>query len=687
MLENAWIVAVPPMISWILITLFNRRLGGRAAYVAVTAVFLSMAFAVVVFVELLSHGPFRAGYEWIRVGDFVVNVGFQVDQLTGLMLVMISTVSSMVQLYSMGYMAGDTRYQRYFGTISLFTFAMLGLVLADNFIWLLVMWEIMGLCSYLLIGHWFEEYEPQMAAMKAFLTTRVGDVAMMVGVWLLFASTGTFDIAKAGELARMGGIHQGTLTVGAVLLFGGAVGKSAQFPLHVWLPDAMAGPTPVSALIHAATMVAAGVYLVSRTYQIFALSAEALLVVAVIGGFTALFAATIATVMTDFKKVLAYSTISQLGYMMLGLGVGAYAAGVFHLLTHAFFKALLFLCSGSVIHALHTQEMHQMGGLSRKMRITFLTYLIGAGALAGIPPLSGFWSKDEILAGVYRSDHAFLFWFGLAAAAITAYYITRATFLVFLGKPRDVHVHEHAHESPLVMTVPLIVLATLAVFAGLPATPLMGHWIGHFLGTGTEGEAFHIGAGQAAHAVSNAAASTAAHAASVLSATHGAVAPEAVGYAAESGSPVVMCLAISAALIGILAGYAVYGTRAVDRGAVIKRLHPVYLPLKNKYYVDELYYLVLVRPGIKLSELARRFDLGVIDWCVNFVGRTTAEISKQAGEFDLEVIDGVVNGVANGTVATGRQLRKVQTGYVQAYMMSILAAAVIGLIILEVIGG
>lgn len=668
MLENAWIVAIPPMISWIAITLFNRRLGARAAYVAVTAVFLSMAFAIAVFVELLSNGPFRASYEWVRVGDFVINAGFQVDQLTGLMLVMISTVSSMVQLYSIGYMAGDVRYQRYFGTISLFTFAMLGLVLADNFIWLLVMWEIMGLCSYLLIGHWFEEYEPQMAAMKAFLTTRVGDVAMMVGVWLLFASTGSFDVAKVGELARMGEIDRGTLTVGAILLFGGAVGKSAQFPLHVWLPDAMAGPTPVSALIHAATMVAAGVYLVSRTYQIFALSAEALLAVAAIGGFTALFAATIATVMTDFKKVLAYSTISQLGYMMLGLGVGAYAAGVFHLLTHAFFKALLFLCSGSVIHALHTQEMHQMGGLSRKMKITFFTYLVGAGALAGIPPLSGFWSKDEILAGAYHSDYGFLFWFGLVAAAITAYYITRATFLVFLGKPRDVHAHEHAHESPPVMTVPLIVLAVLAVFAGLPATPLMGHWIGQFLGTGTGEGVSHV-------------------ASAISTMSHGHAASEAVGHAAEGGSPVVMGLAISAALIGMLVGYVVYGTRAVDRRALIRRLRPIYLLLKNKYYVDELYYLALVRPGVKLSGLARRFDLGVIDWCVNFVGRATAEISRQAGEFDLEVIDGVVNGVANGTVATGRQLRKVQTGYVQAYMMSILAAAVIGLIILEVIGG
>jgi len=444
------------------------------------------------------------------------------------------------------------------------------------------------------------------------------------------------------------------------------VGKSAQFPLHVWLPDAMAGPTPVSALIHAATMVAAGVYLVARSYGLFLHSPTALLVVAVIGGFTALFAATIATLMTDMKKVLAYSTISQLGYMMLGLGVGGFVAGVFHLVTHAFFKALLFLTAGSVSHAAGTLEIHQMGGLSRKMKTTFWTFTAGALALAGIPPLAGFWSKDEILAEALGSGHTALFWMAVVTAFLTAFYMTRLTCLVFLGKPRDKHVYEHAHESPRVMTVPLVVLGVLAVVAGLPGSPLLGGWLGRFLEFGRSLPGMVSLDPMAAGGAS-------------------AVAGRALVGAAEAGAHgggSVLPIALGAAVLGILVGYAVYGLRLVRRENLIRAFKPLYTLLKNKYYVDEIYSAVFVRPAVRLAELCGLVDDKVIDAAVNGVALATVELSASAGEFDNVVVDGAVNGVANGTMAAGRQLRRAHTGNVQSYMVALYAGATISLAVL-----
>ncbi|MCL6580629.1 MAG: NADH-quinone oxidoreductase subunit L [Firmicutes bacterium] len=666
MLEHIWIVPALPLASWLVITFFNRRLGPRAAHVGTAAVLTSLVLSVAAFIALVARGgePVTTGGRWLTLGPVAVDMGLAVDNLAAIMLLVVSIVSSAVHIYSMGYMHGDRRYQRFFGTLSLFTSAMLLLVLADNYLLLLIAWEVMGLCSYLLIGHWFEEDWPRMASMKAFMTTRVGDVAMLIGIFLLYTNAGTFNIAAITKAAAEGALAPTVVTAGALLLFGGAVGKSAQFPLHVWLPDAMAGPTPVSALIHAATMVAAGVYLVARSFGIFVASGDALFVVALIGGFTALFAATIATLQTDFKKVLAYSTVSQLGYMMLGLGVGGYVAGTFHLVTHAFFKALLFLTAGSVSHALGTLEIHRMGGLAGKMKVTFWTFLAGALALAGIPPLAGFWSKDEILVAAWGSGWTVLFWMAVATAFLTAYYMTRLTVLVFFGRPRDHHAYEHAHESPRVMTGPLVALSVLAVLGGLPGSPWAGHWLGHFLDFGRSLPGLEAATGHAHGAVA-----------------HGAELASHAAGAAHAAGPV-LPIALGAALLGILVGYLVYGTRLVRRERVIRALRPIYLLLKNKYYVDELYSAALVRPAVRLAELCGLFDNVVVDGAVNGVAWATREMAFSAGEFDNVVVDGAVNGVANGTVAAGRALRRAHTGNVRSYMVALYAGAAASLAVL-----
>jgi NADH-quinone oxidoreductase subunit L len=416
----------------------------------------------------------------------------------------------------------------------------------------------------------------------------------------------------------------------------------------------MAGPTPASALIHAATMVAAGVYLVARAYGVFLFApGVALEVVAVIGGFTALFAASIATLQTDIKKVLAYSTVSQLGYMMMALGAGGYTAGVFHLTTHAFFKSLLFLGSGSVIHAVHTQEMHEMGGLRKKMPITFWTWMIGTAALAGVPFFSGFFSKDEVLLAAYFFHPKYLpewvgpavFWGGLATAFLTAYYMTRATILTFFGHPRDHHKYDHAHESPWSMALPLIVLAVPAALAGWIGTSLFGltNWIVHFI--------------------------------------------EFEGVKEHEPEKIVMWLAIASALSGIAVGYAIYGLKLVNRKRIIGALKPVYVVLKNKFYVDELYNAVFVKGAVKFSELVAEFDKWVVDGIVNAVGWFGYYWAMASGWFDKTVVDGLVNLTADVTVAGGRQARKISTGYVQAYMLTLVVMVVVGVIIFQVIGG
>src|SRR2546425_11824904 len=482
--EKAWLIPLLPALSFFVILFFGKKLPKGGAESGILTVGTSFVLAVIVAAQWLKDAKVVDDHlTWWSNGKVHITIGQHVDGLTVMMLAMVTFVSLMVHVYSTGYMHGDVRFTYFFAALSLFTASMLFMVLADNLLQLMIGWELVGLCSFMLIGHWFEEKNNSSAALKAFFTTKFGDVGLVLGtITLFFAAGQTFHIETINRLALDHDISHGLLLAGALLLFMGVMGKSAQFPLHVWLPDAMAGPTPVSALIHAATMVVAGVYLVARVYGVFftgfSIYAGGINYVAVIGGVTLLHPAALAFVQDDIKRVLAYSTISQLGYMIMALGVGAWTAGIFHLFTHAFFKALLFLGSGSVIHAVHSNNMSDMGGLRKPMPTTFRTFIVGSLALAGIFPLAGFFSKDEILLGAAKNGYPIFLWVGLLGAAMTAAYMTRACYLVFAGEYRG---HGHPHESPPSMTIPLRILAVLSVVAGWLSTPLAGalrfsHW-------------------------------------------------------------------------------------------------------------------------------------------------------------------------------------------------------------------
>src|ERR687895_730752 len=472
------IAAIPilPALAFFLLALLGRLLRENAQYVAILGVTVSLVFSVfaLLYVAGVIPGggsPIEFSVNWIDLGaGGSFSMGVYIDGLAAVMLVVVCFVSLMIQLYSGGFMEGDPRFAWYYAVLNLFTASMLGLVLAPNFIQLYIFWELVGLCSYLLVGHWFEKPSARDAAQKAFVVTRVGDAALFIWIIIFWATTGSVAFDDISLAAQSGFIGGSLFTTAVILVFVGAVGKSAQFPLHVWLPDAMEGPTPVSALIHAATMVAAGVYLVARTYDIFVQSEEAMLVVAYVGGFTALMAATMALVKKDIKRVIAYSTVSQLGYMMLGLGVGAYTAGFFHLYNHAFFKALLFLCAGSIIHAIDSYNLFEMGGLRRKMPLTFWTMVVAGLSLSGIFPFAGFWSKDAIVASSFDEHYYVLFGMALLTVFLTAFYIFRAIFLAFTGEPRT-EMARGAVESPGIMTGPMVILAFLSVVSGWVGIP------------------------------------------------------------------------------------------------------------------------------------------------------------------------------------------------------------------------
>jgi NADH-quinone oxidoreductase subunit L len=600
-----------------------EKYAGHVTALCIGAAFVLSLWVLDSAVQAEGHRLAFASEEWLSIGDLSINVGLNVDGLAALMLVVVTAVSFLVQIYSQGYMRGDTGYWRYFAYMSLFTTSMLGLVLMDSIIMVYVFWEMVGVSSYLLIGFWFDRPAAAAAAKKAFLVTRLGDLGFLLAIILIYSETGTFDIRGIQELAIAGAIGGTTLTLFALGVFAGAAGKSAQVPFQVWLPDAMEGPTPVSALVHSATMVAAGVYLVARMFPVFHESSDALTVVGAVGGITALSAALLGVVMTDIKRVLAYSTISQLGYMMLALGIGAYVAAIFHLFTHAFFKALLFLGSGSVNHATNTFDMRLMGGLRKSMPITFATFLIGSLSLAGIFPLAGFWSKDEILGDAWAHE-PYLFWMGLVAAGLTALYMTRVICLTFLGEYRGggaadaatTHARDeehtatthHAgepHESPLMMTLPLVALAAMALIAGVFNLP----W--SFLGLDHEVEHLLVGALPDAELVE--------------------AAKFRFGVAAAS---------TGVALGGIAIAWTIYGAKIVPASSLSRIFRPIHILLENKYYADALYERLIVgflfyRVGGGLLSL---FDSVVIDGAVNGVGytaRRTASIGRhiQSGQF------------------------------------------------------
>ncbi len=648
MLRNAWLIPLIPAISFVLILAFGKRMPRKGSEIGVLALAAAFALSVITAIQWIGeHVPRHAvdrHVTWFEMGGVEIGAGIHIDGLAVMMLVVVSFISLLVHVYSTGYMHGDRRYTYFFAALSLFTASMLMLVVSDNTLQLLVSWELVGVCSFMLIGHWWEEQNNSDAAIKAFLTTRTGDIGLLLGVITLFFAAGrTFEIETLNRMALNGEIGHGLLLAGAALLFLGVMGKSAQFPLHVWLPDAMAGPTPVSALIHAATMVVAGVYLVARLYGVFwtgfSIDAGGINLVALIGAITVLIAAALAFVQDDVKKVLAYSTVSQLGYMVMALGVGAWTAAVFHLFTHAFFKALLFLGSGSLIHAVHSNNMSEMGGLRKHMPTTYWTFIVGSLALAGIFPLAGFWSKDEILLGAAEDGYPLMLVVGLIGAAMTAAYMTRACYRIFAGEYRG---HGHPHESPPSMAWPLRILAVPAVLAGLlnaPGIELFHGWV-EFEVAGVE-PFLH------AHEFNP-------------------------GLAVGS-------LAVAVLGIGVAAGY--YFRNAFPRGVMARSglLRTGHRVLLNKYYLDDLFINGIVRKiQYPIARAAYWMNQNVIDGVVNAVGisaRRSAQVVYDV--VDQKGIDGIVNGAGLSAEGSGRLLRRTQTGRVQQYAAVLFGASAV----------
>ncbi len=607
-------------------------------------------------------------------GYLNIELGIKLDNIAVIMLVVVNIISSLVHLYSIEYMHGDKRYSRYFAYLGIFTFSMLGIVLTDNILMMYIFWELVGLSSYLLIGFWFEKKSAADASKKAFIVNRVGDIGMFVGILILFFNYNTFSFDSIFEKISAGLLPFGSeawLTAAGILVFMGAVGKSAQFPLHVWLPDAMEGPTPVSALIHAATMVAAGVYLVARIFVM--LTADAMLVIAVIGAFTSFIAATIAITQTDIKKVLAYSTISQLGYMIMSLGVGAYAFAFFHLVTHAFFKACLFLGSGSVIHAMHhEQDIRNMGGLRKKLPITYLTFLISTLAISGVPLTSGFLSKDGILAGTLvfgkLTGHWLIPFFGFTVAALTAFYMFRLVILTFHGEPRDRHKYDHAHESPFVMVAPLAVLATLSIFIFYtpnPIAPDAGWFLGNWVKTPeqvtphTTRFDFMIPTETESHV----------HSEIVNSELY----TETMHWAHYPA----MIMSILLGGLGILIAFVFYQWRKIDIDKLTEKIKPVYNFSLNKWYIDELYEITFIGQTLNFSKALAWFDNNIIDGIVNGSAYVTRYASKLSGLFDIYVVDGLVNFSAFFSGFLGLTFKKLQTGKVQTYVVLVVFSVII----------
>lgn len=621
-----WLIPLVPGASAALLLLAGRRLPRRAvAWLACLSVFMSFALSAAGSVHLARSGPeapalVRTLLPWIQSGSFSAAVTFAFDELAAVMALVVTGVGLLIHVYSAGYMAEDNAYSRYFAFLNLFTFFMLVLVLASDIVLMFVGWEGVGLCSYLLIGFWFERPAASKAGLKAFIVNRIGDAAFIVGILFILVQVGSGSFAAINAAPAAGLLAPGLATLVALLLFAGATGKSAQIPLYVWLPDAMEGPTPVSALIHAATMVTAGVYMVSRLNGLFAASPAASTAVAWIGALTAVFAATIALVQNDIKRVLAYSTISQIGYMFLGCGVGAYAAGMFHLTTHAFFKSLLFLAAGSVIHALSgEQDMRRMGGLRKALPVTYPVFLVGALAISGVPFLSGFFSKDAILTSAFAGGHHVLYALGLAGAILTAFYMFRLVYSTFFGEPRPAHGEAagNVHESPPVMTYPLVVLAALSALAGFAGLPVLFGERANVFGCFLEG--------------------------TLLRPLH---------HLSLSAELALVLAATASALGGIALAFVFYRKvpdlplRAARRFPGIHRL------LAGKYFVDEAYDAFVVRPLVRGAE-------------------------KIYAGFDLKIVDGALNGSAAAADSAGRGLSRLQTGLLRDYALAFLLGAVI----------
>jgi len=715
-----WIVLLP-LLGAIINGLFGahiqKRLGrGAIAAIACTPVAIAFLISVSAFFQLLGLEPNQRFLlddmsKWIHVGDLKLNLAFWVDPLSCTLILVVTGIGGLIHLYSVGYLDDEPSIWRYFAYLNLFTAAMLTLVLGDSLLVMFVGWEGVGLCSYALIGFWYKDLNNATAGSKAFIVNRIGDFGFVLGMFALYwcldeSGQGTLIFRELAERVhlisdqKVFGIAAATFIT--LAFFVGATGKSAQIPLYVWLPDAMAGPTPVSALIHAATMVTAGVYMIARMSFLFDMAPDTLAVIATIGTATAFLAATIGVAQWDIKKVLAYSTVSQLGFMFIAMGVGAYSAGIFHLFTHAFFKACLFLGSGSIIHALHhEQDMRNMGGLKKYMPITFLTFFVSTLAIAGIPPFAGFFSKDEILWKAWSSPHGsgWIWLFGSMAAGFTAFYMFRQVFLTFFGEYRggQAHGHGHAdhghaadhahavhgghghgqepHESSKVITGPLVLLALGAILTGFLNVPgaLGGHhifdnWLAPVLQAGSHGAASPAHGAAGAHGVASELAADVEHVAH-------SVAHDPFEY-------ILMSVSVGIALFGIFLAWLVYEKKAISPERFSEVLGGVpYNLVYNKYYVDEVYQATLIRGTLALSRILSAFDRWIIDGAVNGAAAVVRVVARVEGAFDTYVVDGAVNLVGAVSLWAGNRMRAIQTGHIYSYLYAIVIGVAVVLFV------
>lgn len=651
-------VLLLPLLSFCILIFFGKRILRNGDWLGTGILFLDLLLSIVLFYGFYTYGKFDLNVQWIDLGYISIfghikfNLGIVIDELSALMCIVVNIISAFVHLFSVKYMENDPKYSKYFAYLGLFTFSMLGIVITNNLLMMYVFWELVGLSSYLLIGFWYERKDPQEAAKKAFLVNRIGDVGFFLGIAIIFTVLGTLNISEIFSAVEAGKLSGGLLTAAGILLFCGAVGKSAQFPLHVWLPDAMEGPTPVSALIHAATMVAAGVYMISRLFIMF--SADALTVIAYIGAITAFISATIALTQNDIKKVLAYSTISQLGYMVMAVGIGTMKYGMFHLITHAFFKACLFLCAGSVIYGLHhVQDIREMGGLRHKMPVTYYTFLISTLAISGVPLTSGFLSKDAILSATlaFASNNGGIHYIipviAFGVAGLTAFYMFRLVIKTFLGEPQNKEKYEHAHESPKAMTIPLIVLSVLSFFAFYTPNPINSEsgWLMNLMQNPEQ----------------------------ILKGTHGAIYH--IMDKAELSESLhhwhypAMIISIMISGLGILTAYSFYFWKKINVENLKLKFKPLYNFSLNKWYFDELYDKTAVGFTILMSRVSAWFDNKIIDGLVNGSAFITRVSSDTSGKIDNFLVDGIVN-ISGAVVGVfGYMFRKLITGTIQTYIL------------------
>ena len=664
-----------PLLAFIIQIFAGKRLPRQGDWVSISAIVSTLILSIIMFVKMLiEYNPdFRheSSFTWLDMGDFNIKLGFLVDNITIVMLLVVSLISTCTHIFSTQYLKGDIRYSRYFAYLGLFTFSMNGIVLANNLMSMYMFWELVGVSSYLLIGHWFEKDSAADASKKAFLTNRVGDIGFFIGIMLIYTAIGSFAFSDIFEGVSAGMIKGTTLTIAGVGLFLGAMGKSSQFPLHIWLPDAMEGPTPVSALMHAATMVAAGVYLSVRVFPL--LTPDALLVVAYVGGITAIFAATIAITQNDIKKVLAYSTVSQLGYMILAVGTGVYTAAFFHLLTHAMFKANLFYGSGSVIHSMHhalhekhdhetdPQDMRNMGGFRKKMPITHFSMLLSTFAIAGVPLFSGFLSKDAILAGTlsfaqHNPQHILLPIFGFSAAAITAFYMFRMIFLTFYGEAKKPEIINDIHESPKEMTGPLVLLGGLSLF--------IWYTLPYFNPMSTHGWFTDLVVPRNAVVPGN-------------------LTAKEIEDGAHHAHYLAMYISIAVAFSGIALAYLMYIKKVFVPKNWAKKAGFLYYWSLNKYYFDQNYNRFLYQPTLRLARKVAWVDWDLYDkYFINSFGHLTNIASKITGKLDYHGIDQVfVDG--NGKIVNlfGKIIKTIQTGRLQNYILYVTAGVIILMIL------